>query len=203
MTEPLSAEEAELALSPHLQKIGGCIDRGWRRWLTLLKQDSELAIVISARSRANLVYDFIRHEAVNAFDDCEDVTVGDSRGFLLLTFEEKIVLRFKKFRDRKLRTSGISTQQRHEFSNQVLPGMEALTHLVAGYLPDKEGLGLERMAITCSLDDDRLWVLELDLGLGEIGVTAPVAPMPFTPQRDTIVRSKQREVPGQTGTEER
>ncbi|MET8345632.1 MULTISPECIES: hypothetical protein [Streptomyces] len=203
MTEPLSAVEAELILSPHLQKIGGCIELGWRRWLDLLKQDSELGIVISARSRANLVYDFIRYEAVNAFDGSASVTVGDSRGFLLLTFEERIVLRFKKFRDRKLRTSGVPTQQRREFANQVLPGMEALTHLVAGYLPDKEGLGLERMAIACSLNDDRLWVLELDLGLGETGATAPVAPMPTTPQRDTIVRPKRREAPDQTGTEER
>ncbi|MFC9652338.1 hypothetical protein [Streptomyces sp. NPDC056937] len=203
MTEPLSAVEAELVLSPHLQKIGGCIELGWRRWLGLLKQDSELGIVISARSRANLVYDFIRYEAVNAFDGSESVKVGDSRGFLLLTFEERIVLRFKKFRDRKLRTSGVPTQQRREFANQVLPDMEALTHLVAGYLPDKEGLGLERMAIACSLNDDRLWVLELDLGLGETGVTAPVAPMPTTPQRDTIIRPKRREAPDQTGTEER
>lgn len=192
-----------MILSPHLQKIGGCIELGWRRWLDLLKQDSELGIVISARSRANLVYDFIRYEAVNAFDGSGSVTVGDSRGFLLLTFEERIVLRFKKFRDRKLRTSGVPTQQRREFANQVLPGMEALTHLVAGYLPDKEGLGLERMAIACSLNDDRLWVLELDLGLGETGATAPVAPMPTTPQRDTIVRPKRREAPDQTGTEER
>ncbi|WP_326593626.1 hypothetical protein [Streptomyces brevispora] len=203
MTEPLSAVEAELVLSPHLQKIGGCIELGWRRWLGLLKQDSELGIVISTRSRANLVYDFIRYEAVNAFDGCEDIKVGDSRGFLLLTFEEKIVLRFKKFKDRRLRTSGVPTQQRREYANQVLPGMEALTHLVAGYLPDKTGLGLERMAIACSLDDDQLWVLELDLGLGETGVAAPVAPMPSAPPRDTIVRPKRREIPDQTGTEER
>ncbi|MFJ7129629.1 hypothetical protein [Streptomyces sp. NPDC098101] len=203
MTEPLNAVEAESTLSPHLPKIAGCIELGWRRWLTLLKQDSELGIVISARARANLVYDFIRYEAVNAFDGYDDVKVGDSRGFLLLTFDGKIVLRFKKFRDRKLRTSGVPTQQRREYANQVLPGLEALTHLVAGYLPDKEGLGLERMAITCSLDDDQLWVLELDLGLDETGVTAPVAPMPSAPQRDTIVRPKRREIPDQTGTEER
>lgn len=203
MTEPLSVLEAEAILSPHLEKIGASIDLGWRQWLALLKQDSELGVMISNRTRANLVYDFIRYQAVKAFDDCNDVQISDSRGFLLVTFSNKIILRFKKFRDRKLRTSGVPTQQRREYATQVLPGMEALTHLVAGYLVDEAGLALDRAAITCSLDDDQLWVLELDLGLGDMGVPTPVAPLPTGPQRDTIVRPKRREAPDQTGTEER
>ena len=203
MTEPLSAFEAKAILSPHLEKIGSSINLGWRQWLALLKQDSELGVMISNRTRANLVYDFIRYQAVKAFDGCSDIQISDNRGFLLVTFNNKIILRFKKFRDRKLRTSGIPTQQRREYASQVLPGMEALTHLVAGYLVDEAGLGLDRAAITCSLDEDQLWVLELDLGLGDVGVPTPVAPLPPGPQRDTIVRPRRREAPDQTGTEER
>ncbi|MFB7472933.1 hypothetical protein [Kitasatospora sp. NPDC056184] len=203
MTEPLSALEAELILSPHLEKIGGSIDLGWQQWLSLLKQDSELGVMISNRTRANLVYDFIRYQAVKSFDNCEDVQVSDNRGFLIVTFNNKIILRFKKFKDRKLRTSGIPTQQRREYASQVLPGLEALTHLVAGYLVDEAGLDLDRVAITCSVDDDQLWVLDLNLGLGDVGMSTPVSPLPTGPQQDTIVRPKRREAPDQTGTEER
>ncbi|PZG99772.1 hypothetical protein C1I97_24050 [Streptomyces sp. NTH33] len=205
MTQPISADEATQVLSPHLDSIGSCIDRGWKRWRALLARDAELGVIISNRSRASLVYDFIRYEALNTFDGDPEVTVSDSRGFLLLTFSDKIVMRFKKFRDGSLRTSGIPTQQSVEYANQVLPGMDELTHLVAGYLPDDTGIGLRLAAITCTLDKDQLWVLELDLGIDQ--VAAPVTPIPVAStqdQVDTIVRPKPAaEDTGQTASEER
>ncbi|WP_327691093.1 hypothetical protein OG870_17375 [Streptomyces sp. NBC_00461] len=204
MTQPISAEAATRILSPHLDSIGLCIDQGWKRWRALLARDAELGVIISNRSRASLVYDFIRYEAMNTFDGNPKVTVSDSRGFLLLTFADKIVMRFKKFRDGSLRTSSIPTQQSIEYANQVLPGMDELTHLVAGYLPDETGLDLRLAAITCTLDKDQLWVLDLDLGIDQ---AAPVTPIPLAStqdQLDTIVRPKTAaKDTGQTASEER
>lgn len=206
MTQPIAADEANQLLSPHLRDISDCIDRGWKRWRALLALDTELGIIISNRSRASLVHDFIRYEAVSAFDSDPRVVVSESRGFVLLTFAEKIVIRFKKFRDGSLRTSGVPTQQSREYASQVLPGMEELTHLVAGYLPDEAGLDLDRAAITCTLDKDQLWVLELDLGIEEGALSTPI-PLPATgDQPDTVVRPKPaaaEEAPAQNATEER
>ncbi|MGW3628187.1 hypothetical protein [Streptomyces sp. NPDC000880] len=191
MTQPITAVEANELLSPHLGAIGDCIDKGWKSWRELLEEDPKRGIIISNRSRANLVHDFIRYEATQTFDADSRVIVSDDRGFLLLTFAGKILLRFKKFSGPGLRTSSIPTQQSREYANQVLPGMDELTHLVAGYLPDEAGLGLDRIAITCTLNADQLWVLDLDLKL-ESGA-APVASLPITSaldQRDTIIRPK-------------
>lgn len=190
MTQPITAQQASQVLSPHLEKIGSCINQGWQRWRHLIDNDAELGLILSNRSRASIVYDCIRYEATQAFHGKEDVHLSEKRGVMLLTFSDKIVLRFKKFRDVGMRTSGIPTQQSRDFAAQVLPGMEELTHLVAGYLPDDTGIGLYLAAITCSLDDDQLWVLDLDLGIDQ---TVPVVPVPLPigqDQRDTIVRRK-------------
>ncbi|MEU8952080.1 hypothetical protein [Streptomyces sp. NPDC048489] len=190
MTQPITATEAKEVLSPHLEKISACIDQGWQRWRKLVDDDAELGLILSNRSRASIVYDCIRYEALMAFHGKDDVHVSEKRGFMLLTFGDKIVLRFKKFRDAGMRTSGLPTQQSRDFAAQVLPGMDELTHLVAGYLPDDTGIGLHLAAITCSLDDDQLWVLELDLGFDQAVPAIPV-PLPTGPtQTDTIVRPK-------------
>lgn len=191
VTHPIAADEANKLLSPHLDDIGMCIDKGWKRWRAMLGSDAELGIIISNRSRASLVHDFIRYEATRVFDGDPRVAVTTDRGFLLLAFADKILLRFKKFRGGSLRTSGIPTQQSREYANQVLPGMDELTHLVAGYLPDEAGLSLSRAAITCTLSEDQLWVLDLDLGLGEPAL--PAIPLPTGPVQegmDTIIRPK-------------
>lgn len=201
VTEPITAEEAREVLSPHLDDIGACLRSGWKRWTTLLDADAELGVIISNRSRAALVYDFIRYDAVNTFDGAERVTISEERGFLLLTFSDKIILRFKKFRDSKLRVSTSRSKQSTDYAQQALPGMEELTHLVAGYLPDESGLDLEKMAITCSVDDERRWVIDLTLTEGDDidirrdddGDTGPAGTIPSIPPQmppGTIVRPK-------------
>ncbi|MFD8967727.1 hypothetical protein ACFV0C_22485 [Streptomyces sp. NPDC059568] len=204
MTQPITAVEAKQVLSPHLEKISGCIDQGWKRWRALVDGDAELGLILSNRSRASIVYDCIRYEATMAFHGKGEVHVSEKRGVTLLTFSDKIVLRFKKFRDDKMRTSGIPTQQSKAFAAQVLPGMEELTHLVAGYLPDDTGIGLHLAAITCSLDDDQLWVLDLDLGFDQAVPATPVPLATGQDQTDTIVRPRSTDRDqGQAASEER
>ena len=194
MTQLLTADEASEVLSPHRQALQGCIHNGWQRWRTLVDKHGELAVIVSSRTRAALVYDFIRHEALRAFNETPDVTVSEERSFLLLTFNQKIVLRFKKFRDKSLKTTSSPTKQAQEYANQVLPGMEALTHLVAGYLPDELGLTLDKTAITCTLGTDLRWVIELDLGIDDGTAGTPVDTLPLPPtQPSTIIRPRRPE----------
>ncbi|MBD0735284.1 hypothetical protein [Streptomyces sp. CBMA29] len=163
MTQTLSKEAAEGVLEKHSLGLTKVIAAGWSRWRELVKQDPGLGSILSNRSRASIVSDCIRHEALVVFDGAEDVTVSEDRGFLLLTFNEKIILRFKKFRGATLRTSSVPTQQALEYAAQTLPGMESLTHLVAGYLPDEVGIDLKKAAITCPEGNGVNWIIELDL----------------------------------------
>lgn len=208
VTQLLTASEADDALSPHREALGSSIHNGWQRWRDLIEDNPDLAFIVSSRSRAGLVYDFIRHEALKAFHGVPEVQVSEERSFLLLTFNEKIVLRFKKFRDKSMRTASSPTKQAQEYANQVLPGMEALTHLVAGYLPDELGLKLDKTAITCMQGSDLLWVIELDLGIDDGSIAAPVKPLtPASPQAGTIIRPRRPDglegIPGQAFSEER
>ncbi|WP_327246537.1 hypothetical protein [Streptomyces sp. NBC_01320] len=204
MTQPIGPDEAAQVLSPHLQSITDCLHNGWKHWRDLVELDAERGVEISTRSRASLVYDFICAEAKKTFDQNPHITISESRGFLLLTIDSKIVIRFKKFRDGGLRTNGIVTQQSREFANQVLPGMEAVTHLVAGYLPDDDGLGLRLAAITCTLDKEQLWVLNLDLAFDESAATPPIPIGGHQDELDTIVRPKRAgEAARKTASEDR
>lgn len=208
MTLPTTREEARQTLSSQLPKIAGCLEQGWDRWKKLLELNSEYSAIFSNRTRAGVVYDFIRYEARSVFDKTPDVTVSEERGFLLLTFYERYVLRFKKFRDtkglsrsdeigdRKLHTSGAATQQSLDYANQVLPGMTELTHLVAGYLLDEAGVELKHLAIACTLGDEQ-WVLELEVGVKEGTMISFPGEQPVE-QGDTIVRPKRdAKIPGQ------
>lgn len=199
MTNPLTLDEAVDVLGQHREGIRTVLKNGWSRWRRLLEADTELAVIVSGRTRASLVYDFICHEAMAHFEGAAGVVISEERGILLLTFNERLLLRFKKFRGKALKTSGIPTQQARNWANQTLPGMEELTHIVAGYLPDEAGIDLDRVAITCALANEMLWVIDLDFGLEEgSGLDdglGPVgsAPRPLGPtdgQRETQVVPK-------------
>lgn len=201
VTNPLTVEEAADVLAEHRDDIRDVLQNGWSRWRKLVQSDTELAVIVSGRTRASLVYDFIRYEATNHFDGLPGVVISEGRGILLLTFDERLLLRFKKFRSKGLKTSGIPTQQARNFAAQTLPGMEQLTHIVAGYLPDEAGIDLDKVAITCSIANEMQWVIDLDFGLDE-GLGGlddglnPVGPTPVTPrapsdgQGDTQVVAK-------------
>ncbi|MEV8565654.1 hypothetical protein AB0436_08760 [Streptomyces sp. NPDC051322] len=200
MTNPLTVEEAADVLAEHREDIRDILQNGWSRWRKLVESDTELAVIVSGRTRASLVYDFIRYEAMNHFDGLSDVVISEGRGILLLTFHERLLLRFKKFRSKALKTSGIPTQQARDFATQTLPGMEELTHIVAGYLPDEAGIDLDRVAITCSIANEMQWVIDLDFGLEEVvglddglGPVGPTTVAPLVPtdgQGDTQVVAK-------------
>jgi hypothetical protein len=171
MPDTLSKEAAEAALERHSLSLTKVISTGWSTWRTLVTVNPRLGAILSNRSRASIVYDCIRHEALAVFGSEDDVTISEDRGFLLLTFEEKIILRFKKYRGNSLRTASTPTRQAQEYAAQTLPGMESLTHLVAGYLPDEVGIDLKRAAITCPTGNGVEWIIELDLTQVVGGVT--------------------------------
>lgn len=194
----LTASEAGEILSPHRDRIRDCFMNAWKRWTELIEREVELGLVVSNRSRASLVSDFVAYEAQVAFDGQAGVVLSESRGFLLVTIDNRIILRFKKFRGRSLATASVPTQQSRDWALQALPGMEPVTHLVAGYLPDAAAVGLERIAIVCSFDGYNLWVIDLN-------TTASAQTIPFaqdTDERDTIIRSSEAGRGAETATEE-
>lgn len=170
--ELMTQDEAEAFLRPHLPAIRGFIQDGWQTWIELVTKNPEL-VGSAKRTRANIVYDQIAQKA-EAYFDSEGVPTSTDKQFLIVSLAEgRLELRFKKFKDSQMHTSGIPTAQMLEIEAQqvVIDGM-AVTYLIAGYLPDSLGVGLDNISIVCSYNQDVIW--QIDLLDGGAGAVIPV-----------------------------
>jgi hypothetical protein len=188
MTTPLMTEdEARELLAGYLGDLRECLEAGWAGWKKYLK-DNPQAASHRASTRASIVYDYVVAAAKAKFDGNDDVHVSEARGFLTLTIKQPriVVLRFKKFASKKLKTSGIPTQQRIEFQNQwvSIDGLD-VTNMVVGYLLDKVGSEPIRLAVTCPLGKSVMWAIDLD---DDIAGVQPVNQLPLDDA--PVVRSK-------------
>lgn len=186
MTELLSQEQAAELLAKHAAALNACVNRAWERWLA-----NPDAATASKRTRAATVYDYITQEVERTFASVPGVRLRWKHNSLNMTVDDSAVLRFKKFRGKKLRTSGIATNARNNFLQQagVLDGM-VVTHLVVGYLLDELEQGTETIAVTCPMGKGNLWALDLGLEFG--GEAGDVIPMPAPEDPDesgTVIRS--------------
>lgn len=184
----LTQQETIALLGPHATTLYECVERAWRRW----ERHPDFATA-SKRTRASVVYDYITDEAERAFSDVRGVRLTWKYGTLRLVIFDTAVIRFKKFRGRRLRTSGISTNARNSFLAQegTLNGM-VVTNLVVGYLLDQLEMEPARIAMTCPLDDGNLWTLDLAGSMSddhEADVTQISQPSPAVAR--TTIRSTQ------------
>jgi hypothetical protein len=172
LNELMTKDEAHAVLAPHLPSLRVFVEQGWGEWHQLIAT-SPFMVESRLVSRANVVYDRISKAAEKYFDELDIPTSWKNQCLTVSLDDGRIILRFKKFQNRKLRTSGIPTQQRLEFEMQqvVLDGT-ASTYVVVGYLPDELGMGLDVIALACSYNGTLLW--QIDLDQDEIGDVVPV-----------------------------
>lgn len=145
---------------------------------------------MSPRARANLVYDFAIGEARSTLDGREGLVLTEERGFLAVNVDEKLLLRFKKYR-KGLATSGISTRQKRLFDYQQLSiaGMEQVTGIIAGYELDEFQREIKRVAITCRMGTSLVWAI--DVARPEVSTVVPIG-TPDEARPKTEVRSAMR-----------
>ena len=195
--ELMTEDDAAVLLAPHRAALASFLLTGWADWIKLVEQNPMLATVRNT-TRANVVYDRVT-ELAEAYFDAEGVTTTRSKQFLAVTLADgRLVLRFKKFKGRSMRTSGIPTTQRLEIEAQQveLDGM-AVTHLTVGYLPDDLGVELDLTAVVCSFNGRPLWSIDLDAA--ETGSVVPVkSTKPVGPTvRSTRPAARKDEAEGQ------
>lgn len=184
LDEILSQRSAEAILAPHLGALRSFLEQGWADWHESVLAAPKLA-TSRPTTRANVVYDRITFHA-EAYFDAQGIPAVRKGQMLTVSLDDgRLVLRFKKFRNRKLGTSGVPTQQRLEIEMQqvVLDGT-ATTYAVAGYLPDELGIGLDVLAIACTYDGRVIWQIDLN----EEG-TASVVPVRVDAPQGPPVRS--------------
>jgi hypothetical protein len=180
----ISQERAEEILAPHMDAISACLWSAWDHW-----RSTELPLSVSARARANLVYDFAVQEAHNTLEGREGLVLTEERGFLAVNADEKLLLRFKKYR-KGLATSGISTRQKTLFDQQQLSiaGIEQITGIVAGYELDEFQREIKRVAITCRMGKSLVWTIPVSRPAVStvVPIGTPDEAMPKTEVRSAI-----------------
>lgn len=199
--ELITEAEARTLLHPHLPALSACFEGAWEDW-----QELEPALVSKApqyrtTSRANLMYDLLVSRIQKEFEDTPGVTFTSSRGLFTLTFDSRLVIRFKKFRSKALKTSQIMTLQQRRLAKQELDlGLNATT-VVAGYLLDALGTKLKKLAVVCPLNGENVW--EIDLHDEANGGLAGVAmlPTPDSGAPKPAVRSRKPQIEPQAEME--
>ncbi|MDP9438009.1 MAG: hypothetical protein M3P49_04600 [Actinomycetota bacterium] len=177
----ISVEDAERILEPYVERLALCVQAGWEAWEELGRMAPRSRVPLRPHTRASFVYDHAVQRAREEFaDDHPRVRIMEKNQLLTLTFEDRLVVRFKKFRDGvNFRTSGITTMQQQLYAYQLpLPGMpHEATKLVTGYVLDELQASIETVAIACS-DGSRLeWFLDItDAGGADGSVVEPIQP---------------------------
>ena len=165
MTPSLTKADAESLLAPHLPALLEPIYAAWRAWDALTSADRQ---PLTLRTRANWLYDRTVAHAKATLDQPPRFTYTEQPGFLVVTVEDRVAIRYKKL-DQDLGIRGIRTGQFKLWgANVPLPGFDPLPHLVAGYQVSEFGK-LDGVAIVCSRGRRVLWHLE-----------APAAPVEIT-----------------------
>jgi hypothetical protein len=188
VTGLIGKAEARDILRAHQGTLLGCYDLSWESWKKIEKGIVRVAPRYRATSRANLFYDLLTEQIEAAFADTAGVSMSRRLGFLTLTFDGRLVVRFKKFRGKSLKTSQIMTFQQERLSRQELDLGLNVTTIVVGYVLDPLGAELTKIAAACPLEGENVWTLSLDDD--EFGQFVLPISLPSSGAPKPIIRSK-------------
>jgi hypothetical protein len=192
----ISKDEAADLLEPHLELLQDCVARAWDDWCGVRDRELKAGIEIGPMPRARIVYELIVKRARAVFADIPGITVSQKRGFLVLVFGDRAVIRFKKLKKNLLPSSARTHQQELFSTQQELPGLPPpATYLNAGYVLDEAQLEITRIVLSCVESTDLVWSLDLDLGLVDVVVPAAgTAPLPAASIRSKTPTQRTDEV---------
>jgi hypothetical protein len=180
----LERDEAGAILSPYHSDLRGCVSVGWEKWLNQVKP---LYPRPTLRFRANAIWDGMIDEARVRFNDVPGVNIiDDHRSTFFLTFDGRLLVRFKKLDDR-LRTRNYPTQQALTINGQMdLPEVPDGSLVTIGYRTDELGMSLKDVLVVMSRSNRVRWAYDLDK---EIAAAAVPNVVPITPRTPSLAEA--------------
>lgn len=143
---------AEQLIGKHYPALRAVIESGWEAWEELGKRTPDLRSPLGGSVRARYIYDHIARRAETEFGGVKDVSLRKQRGYLVINFDSKLIVRFKKL-DSRYRSRNPRTPTADKYFSQsrhCLPGMEDdATRLSAGYVLNRHGTALIDIGIAC------------------------------------------------------
>ncbi len=168
----------------HITEI---VQGAWNDWMALRNR----ARLRFARTRANIVHDFMVDRALAAFSGDAGVRaiVRDQTAKFL--FDRRVLVRFKKGDCRGLGIN-IETQAVLAFTDPqlLIPGLPDVQKIDITYFLNDLQTRIDRVAVTARDNDIRLWTYEIEDRRG-----APVLPLPTRSRPDeggNVVRLRPR-----------
>ncbi len=167
-------------------RMRAILEAAWDEWLEIPNRAR-----FSSRSRASMVFDFIRRRTIAEFDDEPDIRIIDKGQTVQFLFSDKVLVRFKKANDAGL-GSNIETQAVLEFVDLQLtiPDLLPDIHRVeVCYHLDSLGMQMEEIMVTARNRNHKLWSYPLErLVSGEV-IPLPISPTEETPLPEVRVRT--------------
>ncbi len=155
----LTSEDAREILGPHMRGTAECVFGGFDVLLNFRDKDPEHYVQLSPTTCAGIVHDAMVARAAQVFNGMRpEVTVIEALGSKVITFYDRVALRFKKL-SANLKPRNARTKQQEEFSQHTL--WPDLTNLTAGYRLDATGQEIRDMQIVCWYYGELLWNIEL------------------------------------------
>jgi hypothetical protein len=194
-----AAVEAEVkdALKGFEAQILGAVRRAWSDdWM----KSPHRAQIRYPRTRANLMYDFMVHRAIAAFDGNRDVHVIHQDETAKFLFRQKVLVRLKKG-DENFLGSNIGTQAVLAFTDPQasIPGLPDVQKVDVVYILNDLKTAVDRVVVTARDNDIRVWSYDLDDGKVPVILPLPVPSVP--PEGDKIVRLRSRAALQSQGSE--
>lgn len=162
-----------VVLTDYEPRIRVLLEDAWGEWLKIPDRAR-----FSARSRASMVFDFIRRRAIAEFDGDPNIRIIIKEQTVQFLFRDKVLIRFKKANDAGL-GSNIETQAVLQFVDpqMAIPGLLPDIHCVeVCYHLDELATKLKELTVTARERNHKLWSYPL-----EKSASSNVIPLPPRP----------------------
>jgi hypothetical protein len=152
------------------------LEGAWQDW-----QSMSHRALMSARSRASVIFDFIKARALAEFGGDPNIRALPKGQTVHFLFRDRVLVRFKKASPSGL-GSNIETQAVIEFVDPQIPlfAMPPVYHVEVCYHLDKLATRMALLAVTARQRNTKLWAYELDRP-----ASAAVIPLPEPPPADS------------------
>jgi hypothetical protein len=156
-------------------RMRAILEGAWQDWLAMTNR-----AIFSPRSRASMVFDFIKTRALTEFDGDRNIRAIPKGQTVHFLFRDRVLLRFKKANASGL-GSNIETQAVLEFIDPQIPlfAMPPIFRVEVCYRLDKLATQMTTLAVTARQGKTKLWSYELARSAG-----AEIIPLPTPPRGD-------------------
>jgi hypothetical protein len=169
------------------QRILSILEKAWAEWLEMPKKGK-----LSARSRASVVFDFIKNHAIDEFHADPNIHVIPKGQTVKFLFRDQVLVRFKKANSKGI-GSNIETQAVLQFVDPQISIPNFLPDIYkieVCYVLDRLATKMEMIAVTKRDRRRKIWSYPIHGSVADNVIHLPHAPPSGGSDEPPIVRPR-------------